>query len=68
MSKMMEKSSAATVASLIGAMASVFMGGALAAPAGWFHGRRESAMLKYGRDFEAQADSTGFSMDDQGGV
>ena len=61
MSKMMEKSRAATVASLIGALASVFLGGAMAGPllvgsmaAG------ESAMLKYSRDFEAQADSTGF--------
>ena len=61
MSKMMEKSRVATVASLIGALASIFLGGAMAAPllvgsmaAG------ESAMLKYSRDFEAQADSTGF--------
>ena len=61
MSKMMEKSRAATVATLIGALASIFLGGALAAPllmgsmaAG------QSAMLKYSRDFEAQADSTGF--------
>ena len=61
MSKMMEKARVATVASLIGALASIFLGGAMAAPllmgsmaAG------ESAMLKYSRDFEAQADSTGF--------
>ena len=61
MSKMMEKARVATVASLIGALASIFLGGALAQPlligsmaAG------ESAMLKYSRDFEAQADSTGF--------
>ena len=61
MSQMMEKARVATVASLIGALASIFLGGALAAPllvgamaAG------ESAMLKYSRDFEAQADSTGF--------
>lgn len=61
MSRMMEKSRYATVASLIGALASVFLGGAMAAPllvgsmaAG------ESAMLKYSRDFEAQADSSGF--------
>jgi predicted Zn-dependent protease len=61
MSKMMEKSRVATVASLIGALASVFLGGALAQPlimgsmaAG------ESAMLKYSRDCEAQADSSGF--------
>ncbi len=61
MSKMMEKARVATIASLIGALASIFLGGAMAAPllmgsmaAG------ESAMLKYSRDFEAQADSTGF--------
>ena len=41
MSKMMEKSRVATVASLIGALASVFLGGAMAAAsAGGFHGRR----------------------------
>ena len=61
MSRMMEKSRFVNVASLIGALASIFLGGALAQPllvgamaAG------ESAMLKYSRDFEAQADSTGF--------
>lgn len=61
MSKMMEKARVATVATLIGALASIFLGGALAQPlligsmaAG------ESAMLKYSRDFEAQADATGF--------
>jgi len=32
MSKMMEKARVATVASLIGALASIFLGGALAAP------------------------------------
>jgi predicted Zn-dependent protease len=61
MSKMMEKSRYVTVASLIGALASVFLGGALAQPllmgsmaAG------QSAMLKYSRECEAQADATGF--------
>jgi len=61
MSKMMEKSRVATVATLVGALASIFLGGAMAAPllmgsmaAG------QSAMLKYSRDFENQADSTGF--------
>ena len=61
MSQMMEKARVATIASLIGALASVFLGGAMAAPllmgsmaAG------ESAMLKYSRDFEGQADATGF--------
>ena len=67
MSKMMEKARIATVASLIGALASIFLGGAMAAPllmgsmaAG------ESAMLKYSRDNEAEADSTGVQVDDQG--
>ena len=61
MSKMMEKSRMVNIASLIGALASIFLGGALAQPllvgsmaAG------ESAMLKYSRDFEAEADSLGF--------
>jgi predicted Zn-dependent protease len=61
MSRMMEKSQYVNIASLIGALASVFLGGALAQPllvgamaAG------ESTMLKYSRDFEAQADSSGF--------
>jgi beta-barrel assembly-enhancing protease len=61
MSKMMEKARVATAAGLIGALASIFLGGALAQPlligsmaAG------ESAMLKYSRDFEGQADATGF--------
>ncbi len=61
MSRMMEKSRYVNIASVIGALASIFLGGALAQPllvgsmaAG------ESAMLKYSRDFEAQADSTGF--------
>jgi predicted Zn-dependent protease len=61
MSKMMEKSRFVNIASLIGALASIFLGGALAQPllmgsmaAG------ESAMLKYSRDFESQADSSGF--------
>jgi predicted Zn-dependent protease len=61
MAKMMKKARVATVASLIGALASVFLGGALAQPllmgsmaAG------ETAMLKYSRDSEAEADSLGF--------
>jgi predicted Zn-dependent protease len=61
MAKMMEKAKIVTVASLLGALASVFLGGALAQPllmgsmaAG------ESAMLKYSRANEAEADSLGF--------
>jgi predicted Zn-dependent protease len=61
MAKMMKKSRLVTVASLIGALASIFLGGALAQPllvgsmaAG------ESAMLKYSRDNEGEADSLGF--------
>jgi predicted Zn-dependent protease len=61
MAKMMKKSSITTAATLIGALASVFLGGALAGPllmgsmaAG------ESAMLKYSRENEAEADSLGF--------
>jgi predicted Zn-dependent protease len=61
MSKMMEKARVSNIATLIAGLASLFLGGALAQPllvgsmaAG------ESAMLKYSRDFEAQADSMGF--------
>lgn len=61
MAKMMEKSRVVTVASLIAAMASIFVGGALAQPLllGAL-GAGESAMLKYSRDNEAEADATGF--------
>jgi predicted Zn-dependent protease len=50
-----------TAASLIAAMASIFLGGALAQPLlmGAMAGG-ESAMLKYSRDNEAEADATGF--------
>jgi predicted Zn-dependent protease len=61
MAKMMKKSRITTAATLIGALASVFLGGALAQPllmgsmaAG------ESAMLKYSRENEGEADSLGF--------
>jgi predicted Zn-dependent protease len=61
MAKMMRKSRAVTVASLIGAMASIFLGGALASPllVGTMAGS-QSAMLSYSRDFEAEADAYGF--------
>lgn len=61
MAKMMEKSRAVTIASLVGAMASIFLGGALAQPllVGAMAGG-QSAMLAYSRDFEAEADATGF--------
>lgn len=62
MAKQMEKSTLTSIASIIGAMAAVFLGGgALAEPlmvgamaAG------TSAMLKYSRDAEREADTTGF--------
>jgi predicted Zn-dependent protease len=61
MSRSMEKSRNANIASLIGGLASIFLGGALAQPllmgsmaAG------ASAMLAYSRDFEREADSLGF--------
>jgi predicted Zn-dependent protease len=61
MAKMMEKSRVVTVATLIGALASVFLGGALAQPLLMgAMGAGESAMLKYSRDHEAEADATGF--------
>jgi predicted Zn-dependent protease len=61
MSKTMEKARITNIATLIAGMASIFLGGALAQPllmgsmaAG------QSAMLKYSRDFEWEADSLGF--------
>jgi len=61
MAKMMKKSRIVTAAALIGGLASVFLGGALAQPllvgsmaAG------ESAMLKYSRENEYECDSLGF--------
>jgi predicted Zn-dependent protease len=60
-SKMTRKSKITTAATLVGALASVFLGGALAQPllmgtmaAG------QSAMLKYSRENEAEADALGF--------
>ena len=43
MSKMMEKARVATVASLIGALGVIFLGGAGGASADGFHGRRAKA-------------------------
>ena len=61
MAKMMEKSRAVTIASLLGAMASVFLGGALAQPLIMgVMGGSEAAMLAYSRDNEAEADQAGF--------
>ncbi len=61
MAQMVEKAKVVNIATLIGAMASIFLGGAVAAPlmmgsmaAG------QSAMLAYSRDFEAEADAHGF--------
>jgi predicted Zn-dependent protease len=61
MAKMMEKSKVVTIASLLGAMASIFLGGALASPLllGTMAGG-QSAMLAYSRDNEAEADADGF--------
>jgi len=61
MSKTMEKSRNANIASLIGGLASVFLGGALAQPLLMGSmAASASAMLKYSRDFEREADSLGF--------
>ncbi len=63
MAKMMDKARIINIATLLGAMASIFLGGALAQPlllgtmaAG------ESAMLKYSRDHEQEADMMGFKL------
>lgn len=60
MSKMMEKSRAVSIASLIGALASIFLGGAGVPLMVGAMAAGESAMLKYSRDNEAEADATGF--------
>jgi predicted Zn-dependent protease len=60
MSKMMEKSRAVSIASMIGALASVFLGGAGVPLMIGSMAAGESAMLKYSRDNEAEADATGF--------
>jgi predicted Zn-dependent protease len=60
MSKMMEKSRAVTIASLIGALASVFLGGIGQPLLVASMAAGESAMLKYSRDHEAEADAAGF--------
>jgi len=61
MSKTMEKAQVTNIATLVAGLASIFLGGALAQPllmgsmaAG------ASAMLKYSRGFEEEADSLGF--------
>lgn len=61
MSKTMEKARVANVATLVAGLASIFLGGALAQPllVGSMAGGA-SAMLKYSRDFEREADSLGF--------
>jgi predicted Zn-dependent protease len=61
MAQMVEKSKLVTVASIVGAIASVLVGGAMAAPLimGTMGGG-ETAMLSYSREFEGQADAMGF--------
>ncbi len=60
MSKMMEKSRVVTVASLIGALASVFLGGIGTPLMVGSMAAGQSAMLKYSRENEAEADAHGF--------
>jgi predicted Zn-dependent protease len=60
MSKMMEKSRAVSIASMIGALASIFLGGAGVPLMVGAMAAGESAMLKYSRDNEDEADATGF--------
>ena len=68
MARMMEKSRAVTVASIIAGLASIFLGGALAQPllVGSMAGG-QSAMLAYSRDCEAQADAGGFKWMEKAG-
>jgi predicted Zn-dependent protease len=61
MSKTMEKARIATMATLVAALAAIFLGGAAAQPllmGGMAAG--QSAMLAYSREFEEEADSLGF--------
>ncbi|MCK9374632.1 MAG: M48 family metalloprotease [Syntrophobacterales bacterium] len=60
MSKMMEKSRVISIASLIGTLASVFLGGVGTPLLIGTMAAGESAMLKYSRDMEAEADAAGF--------
>uniref|UniRef100_A0A7V4G8W8 Tetratricopeptide repeat protein n=1 Tax=Desulfobacca acetoxidans TaxID=60893 RepID=A0A7V4G8W8_9BACT len=61
LAKQLDKSKLVTAATVAGALAAVLLGGAAAAPllAGTMAGG-ESAMLKYSRDHEREADSLGF--------
>jgi predicted Zn-dependent protease len=60
MSQLMEKSRAATIGTIIGALASVFLGGAGLPLMVGSMAAGQSAMLKYSRDMEAEADAHGF--------
>jgi predicted Zn-dependent protease len=60
MSKMMEKSRVVSIASMIGVLASIFLGGAGVPLLVGSMAAGESAMLKYSRDNEAEADAHGF--------
>ena len=60
MSKMMEKSRVVSIASVIGALASIFLGGIGAPLLVGSMAAGQSAMLKYSRENEAEADAHGF--------
>jgi beta-barrel assembly-enhancing protease len=61
MARMMDESKAVTIASLIGTLAAVFLGGpAAAALIVGAQAAGQSAMLKYSRDHEQEADDLGF--------
>ncbi len=61
MARQMDKSKAATIASMVGSLAAVLLGGpAAAAILVGTQGAAQSAMLKYSRDHEQEADSLGF--------
>jgi predicted Zn-dependent protease len=60
MSKMMEKSRLVSAASLVGALASIFLGGVGVPLMVGSMAAGQSAMLKYSRDDEAEADAFGF--------
>jgi predicted Zn-dependent protease len=60
MSKMMEKSRMVNIGTVIGALASIFLGGVGVPLMVGSMAAGESAMLKYSRDNEAEADAHGF--------
>jgi len=68
MARMMDESKGVTIATLVGSLAAVFLGGpAAAALLVGAQAAGQSAMLKYSRDHEQEADDLGFKWMTKGG-